>query len=744
MNRLLLVLLLFATSPSFAQVFNFEYDNSISVIKNGDTLADPWSGGLNFVQFSELDFDYDGDMDLIVFDRSKDNLRVFENVDANGTNEYVYRYNFRNLFPSDIRYRLFMADYNLDGKNDIFTYGIGGVKVYKNVGNSSLGLQWELVTDLLYSQYPFDYNNLYVSSSDIPAIHDIDNDGDLDILTFSLGGSHVEYHQNQSQDLYGHSDSLIFEVRNECWGKFGEDPNNSTLYLNDTAAKCTNSVISNPEMDKPVSPKAHAGSTLLALDFDNNGVKDLILGDISSPSLTKLVNGGSAVNTDSPMNFLEYNFPSNTTPANIQIFPAAFYLDVDFDGVKDLIVGANAKSASENVNSIRFYKNTGQDNLPTFIYQQDDFLQAEMIEHGTGSIPVFFDQNGDGKKDLVVANFFRYKTVLDKESTFALYQNTSGGGSTEFTYVDDNYLDINNLNLGLRTVPTFGDLDNDGDEDMIVARENGNLMYFENLSSGGNAVFASPIQPMLASNGTTINHGTFCFPQLFDLNDDGKLDLIIGRKNGTIVYYENTGSLSNPAFTLSNTQLGNVNVANISPDGFAAPHFFRHSDSTYLFCGAFDGKLHFYSGIDGMIAQDSSFVFRTNNFLNIDSKSYSSFWVNDIDNDNFLDLYYGHDLGGIVHLEVDPNSTSSLPEIELEKLQVYPNPASGQINIRNYSDEIKSVKLYNTLGQMVPINWFKSNGEISIDILSKTNGLFILQVELKTGEALKERIVVTK
>jgi hypothetical protein len=740
MSKQLTLIFLFFTLQSVAQ-FNFEYINNIKVIENGVELKDPWVGGLNYVQFSEIDFDYDGDMDLVVFDRTTDNIKVYENFDNGVSSEYIFRYNLQTLFPSDIRYRLFLADYNLDGKNDIFTYGIGGVKVYKNVGNAIIGLQWEVASELLYSQFPFNYSNLYVSSADIPAISDIDNDGDLDILTFSLGGSHLEYHQNQSQDLYGHSDSLIFELRNECWGKFGEDPSNSNIVLNDPVAPCTTTVIVNPEMTELIAPKAHSGSTILALDFDNNGVKDLILGDISSPGMVKLINGGTAVNTNSAMISFESNFPINTTPIQLQIFPGAFYLDVDFDGKKDLIVGANAKSASENEKSIRFYKNTGQNAQPNFIFQNNNFLQKDMIDHGSGSIPVFYDQNGDGEQDLVVANFFRYKPVLDKESTFALYRNTSSGPNQQLTLVDDNYLDLASLNLGLRSVPTFGDLDNDGDDDLIVARENGNLMYFNNIGGAGNAVFTSPVQPMLNGSGIAINHETFSFPQLFDLNQDGKLDLILGRKNGTMVYYENTGTLTNAVFTLKNTQLGNVNVANISPDGYAAPHFFRHQDTTYLFCGAYDGKLHYYKGIDGKITQDSSFTLHSDNFLNIDSKGYSSFWVNDFDSNGFLDLFYGHDLGGIVHLEVDSSSTASLPEVQLEKVLIYPNPSKGVVYIRAEKSEIKNLRLYDALGKEVAIDWVVEGKEIKLQMIQQTKGVYILHTEMESGAVLADRIV---
>jgi hypothetical protein len=90
-----------------------------------------------------------------------------------------------------------------------------------------------LIYNLLYSDYVGSFSNLYVSSSDIPAYVDVDFDSDIDILTFSISGQRIEYHQNQSMELYGHNDSLVFVLKNECWGKFSEDPNNNSLILND-------------------------------------------------------------------------------------------------------------------------------------------------------------------------------------------------------------------------------------------------------------------------------------------------------------------------------------------------------------------------------------------------------------------------------------------------------------------------------------------------------------------------------
>ena len=103
------------------------------MVKNGsDTLKLAWSGGLNYVQFSDFDFDFDGDLDLFVFDRSSDNIRVFLQVIIGGVKQYKLKYNAQTSFPSDIRYRAMMVDYDNDGRKDLFAYGIGGIKVYRN------------------------------------------------------------------------------------------------------------------------------------------------------------------------------------------------------------------------------------------------------------------------------------------------------------------------------------------------------------------------------------------------------------------------------------------------------------------------------------------------------------------------------------------------------------------------------------------------------------------------------------
>ena len=179
MRRFFLIYLLLLICFSFKAQFQFNFNDSIEVYRTNTSLKYPWAGGLNYAQFSEIDYDYDGDMDLLVFERSNDQMRVFEQKIEGGVSFYKLDPLAYLEFPEQIRYRVFSIDYNGDGKNDLFTYGIGGIKVFKNVGSPQIGLQWELAKDLLYSDYTGANLNLYVSSSDIPAIVDVDFDGDI-------------------------------------------------------------------------------------------------------------------------------------------------------------------------------------------------------------------------------------------------------------------------------------------------------------------------------------------------------------------------------------------------------------------------------------------------------------------------------------------------------------------------------------------------------------------------------------
>ena len=714
--------------------FAFNYVDSISVIKAGSQLNMPWAGGLNYAQFSDIDYDFDGDMDLLVFDRSSNQIKLFENKQLSGESFYAFNPFGEDFFPENMRYRLFAIDYNGDNKKDLFTYGIGGLKVYKNVGDVVNGLSWELAKELVYSDYWGTELNLYVSSSDIPAIVDVDEDGDIDVLTFHIGGQYIQYHQNKSMELYGHADSLVFELRNECWGKVREDVSTNSLFLNDQTPPCEDGNVPNPGISKPngsnfiEEDKAHAGSSLLALDIDSSGVKDLIIGDVAFTNLNLLTNSGSTVNANSPMIALDPFFPSNSISANMQLFPAAYFVDVDFDQVKDLIVAPNAKNVSENETSVVKYKNTGTNLNTNFVFETEAFLQEDMIDHGTGSIPIFADIDGDGLTDMFVANFFAYKPILSKESRIAYYKNTGTALDPIFTLIDSDFQNLSALNIGLRMVPSFGDLNGDSKMDMLLGLEDGSLAFFANISTGSSPMFASPVVNYQDNNGNLIHHGLYSAPQLFDLNKDNLLDLIIGVKTGELIYYENTGTTTNPQFTLVSELLGGVDVSDLTPDGYSVPNFFEWNDTTYAMVGCVDGSLKFIGDIDGNISDGDSFAFIDDSFLNLQVGAYSSAFVLDLDNDSELDLFLGQDLGGVFHLENQEGSNLGFEEFKLEqRIQIYPNPFENTIHLRKIGfDSNEKILISDFSGKMVAEYDFQNQEEV-LNLSFLDSGIYISQ-----------------
>lgn len=107
------------------------------------------------------------------------------------------------------------------------------------------------------------------------------------------------------------------------------------------------------------------------------------------------------------------------------------------------------------------------------------------------------------------------------------------------------------LNVGTNSAPFVFDWDNDGLLDLIVGREStagGSLHLFLNQGTPENAVFTSFTPVMKGSSPVAYPRS---IPHMEDMNGDGLFDLLIGEDYGHTYYLENSGAIGAPVFTSS-------------------------------------------------------------------------------------------------------------------------------------------------------------------------------------------------
>ncbi len=551
--------------------FAFDLNPDVLVEENNNVLPMAWVGGLNYTSHANIDFNLDGVLDLLVFDKDGERMLPFVSEGSGSAYKLKYAPEYKAFLPK-AHHWIISADYNCDGKLDLFVGIDSKIKVYEN---QSTGAEFKLVlahaTSYVKSVYNGFTTDLSIPETDIPGIIDLDDDGDLDILTVNDAGVGVAVHSNSANC------GLTFTREAECWGLFQEVGNANNVTLN-----ACDGVSSNYTTAK-TNATMHSGGAMLALDLNGDNLKDLLMSDVSYDNVAALYNNGTL--DSAVIGSKDTAFPSSN-PAHLYLYPAMYYADVNGDGKKDLIltpnevninvVGAGSvTTGSANVNNTLLYTNSGTNNNPTFNFSKRNFLQENMIDMGEGAIPRFVDLNGDGLQDLILANHGEFISPAVYSTYFRYYQNIGTTDSVAFRLVDGDFAQMSSYNIGRGIIPTFGDLDNDGDQDMIVGDEDGKLHFFRN---NGNILTPNYSLAMAGIGGFDV--GSNAAPFLIDINGDSTLDLVVGNTFGTLTYFSNA-SATNPVFSLVTRSLGGVKVRSpISGQGRSVPYLFKDSTGT--------------------------------------------------------------------------------------------------------------------------------------------------------------------
>lgn len=553
--RLSLLLLIGSISVR-SQTFNFL---DVPVFEDGVQLKSAWAGGMNAPQWSAVDLNFDGLQDLYVFDRHGNVHLAFINEDgAPGATNYKYARHWLTNFPQVYHY-VIMRDYNKDGIQDLFassftpTFGVPGIQVFKGFYQNGL-LNFDKIEfpEYEFDVIPFEINGEVINkievynNSDYPAIDDIDGDGDIDILIMGPGNNQGEYkvllYNNIALESGFTDEVLKYELADDCWGRFGLTVFSQSFSLSSNSSNCV--FFREPEIHD--DRELHGGTTLCTFDADNDGDKELLAGDLIYPNIIYAKNGGNA--NEAWMTEQDSMFPSFNVPVEIQDFPASYNLDINNDGLNDLIFSPNLPLTTPDYETAWLYENTGTIQQNDFNLIKKDFLADEMLDFGTGAHPAFGDVNGDGLIDLVIGNRSEYvNSVGDANYYLVLLLNIGTATDPVFTVADRDWLGLNAAQIDARSfTPTFGDIDNDGDDDLIFGDRDGSIHLAENIADPNMPMEFADIQYQWKN--INMGGGSNSTPFIYDINKDGLSDLIIGTRNGTINYFPNIGNAGNPDF----------------------------------------------------------------------------------------------------------------------------------------------------------------------------------------------------
>ncbi len=378
------------------------------------------------------------------------------------------------------------------------------------------------------------------------------------------------------------------------------------------------------------SIKLSSNAAPFVVNWDNTNDLDLIVGN-GKGELTLFISEAGAPTKHLPV--LQPAVPLTGIASHPNATP--FVYDWNDDTKKDLIIG-------DKYGNIWVYLNSGSDESPAFTNGGSRVL-------GTGSTPLWVkndarpivtDWDGNGTKDLIVGN---------GEGEIYLFSSITPGTPT-FTTGTGTKIKANNQNIdiGDNAAPFIINWDNSGEIDLLVGERDGSLNLF--LNSGNKPPeFSTSFK--IAGAPQDLDAGSRIIPMVIDWNGDGKKDLIVGDINGYVKCYLNSGTDKDPVFTDAYTFQQNPGTPTDIIVNNASPFVYDwdHDGNKDLIVGDEWGYIYLFYGI-----VDSP-IFKTGTKATTGTGTRPSLWVkNDAtpivchwNNDGLEDLIVGNRDGNV-------------------------------------------------------------------------------------------------
>ena len=333
----------------------------------------------------------------------------------------------------------------------------------------------------------------------------------------------------------------------------------------------------------------------------------------------------------------------------IQSVMTPTFADIDNDGDLDFFVG-------NVVGTISYYENIGlEDGIPIYSFitnywEEIYIVGASQLRHGASAIS-FIDLDNDEDLDLTWGDYYQQSLYVIYNLGDSINPDMDNINIvTQYPYQDPI------VSAGLN-MPSFADIDQDGDNDLFVTVLSGaygyqlinNFYYYENVVIDGLSEFQFVTNNFLQ----TFDELSDVNPEFFDYDSDDDMDLVIGTDFdpssfpwvGKLMLFENIGYDDNnePIWSLVDNQfLGNEMGNNLSPSAVDIDY----DGDLDLFVGNFNGTLQYFENIGSSSSYEYQFI---EYVADIDLSGYSSPEFIDIDNDNDYDLILG-DMNGAIHL----------------------------------------------------------------------------------------------